>query len=84
MFHARRSGVPQSLISAYETGDRQPGAEMLLRLLRATGHDVELTDTVERSRPAARKLEQVCALAMALPSRRPGELRFPPWSVLTR
>jgi transcriptional regulator with XRE-family HTH domain len=81
---ARRTGVPQSLISAYETGGRQPGADMLLRLLRATGHDVELTDTVERSRAAAAQLEQVCALAMALPSRQPTKLNFPTWSELTR
>ena len=81
---ARRSGVPQPLISAYETGARQPGADMLLRLLLATGHDVELTDTVESSRPAAHRLEQVCALAMALPSRPPGPLAFPAWSELCR
>ncbi|GAC1610548.1 MAG: hypothetical protein NVS3B26_17880 [Mycobacteriales bacterium] len=79
----RRSGVAQSLISAYETGHRQPGAEMLLRLLRATGHDVELIDTVEGSREAARRLEQVCALAMALPSRPPGKLAFPSWRELS-
>lgn len=81
---ARRSGVPQSLISAYETGGRQPGADMLLRLLRATGHEVELTDTVERSRDAAARLAQVCALATALPTRNPGELAFPPWPTLHR
>src|SRR3954451_3231760 len=81
---ARRSGVPQSLISAYETGDRQPGADMLLRLLRATGHDVQLVDTVEASREAAARLEQVCGLAMALPTRPPGELAFPVWGELTR
>lgn len=80
---ARRSGVAQSLISAYETGHRQPGAEMLLRLLRATGHDIQLTNTVERSREAARRLEQVCALAMALPSRPPGKLAFPSWTELS-
>jgi len=80
---SRRTGVPQSLISAYETGDRQPGADMLLRLLRATGHEVELTNTVERSREAAARLEQVCALAMALPSRPPGKLAFPSWAELS-
>ncbi|GAC1445691.1 MAG: hypothetical protein NVSMB55_28030 [Mycobacteriales bacterium] len=57
---------------------------MLLRLLRATGHDLELTDTVARSRPAAARLEQVCAMAMALPARPSGELAFPPWKTLTR
>jgi len=67
---ARRSGVSQPLISAYETGARQPGADMLLRLVRATGHDLGLEDTVAASRTAAKKLEQVVGLASALPSRR--------------
>ena len=80
---SRRTGVPQSLIAAYETGKRQPGADMLLRLLRGTGHTVALSSTVEASREAAAKLEQVCALAMALPSRQPGPLAYPTWKSLT-
>ena len=76
---ARRAGVPQPLISAYERGRRQPGADMLLRLLRATGHEVQLRSTVEASREAAAKLEQVCAMAMALPARDRGPLAFPAW-----
>lgn len=79
---ARRSGVAQPLISAVENGRRQPGADLLLRLLRATGHDLRLVDTVESSREAAAKLEQVAALAMALPSRDPGPLAFPTWASL--
>ena len=81
---ARRSGVPQPLISAYETGARQPGADMLLRLLRSTGHEVSLIDTVAASREAAQRLEQVCAVAMALPARDPGPLTFPAWPVAAR
>lgn len=80
---ARRTAVPQSLISTYETGHRQPGADMLLRLLRGTGNQISVTSTVEASREAAAKLEQVCALAMALPSRQPGPLRYPTWRSLT-
>lgn len=80
---ARRTGVPQPLISAYETGARQPGADMLIRLLRGTGHDLRVESTVDASRPAARKLEQVCAMAMALPSRPAGPLAYPPWRSLT-
>jgi transcriptional regulator with XRE-family HTH domain len=72
---ARRTGVPQPLISAYETGARQPGADMLLRLVRATGHDLTLEDTVASSRTAAAKLEQVIGLASALPARRKPPLR---------
>jgi transcriptional regulator with XRE-family HTH domain len=79
---ARRTGVAQPLISAYEKGRRQPGADMLLRLLRATGHEVALTSTVEASREAAAKLEQVAALAMALPVRDRGPLAFPSWRSL--
>ncbi len=80
---ARRTGVPQSLICAYETGRRQPGADMLLRLLRSTGHELALSSTVEASRESAAKLEQVCALAMALPSRPSGPLLYPTWRSLT-
>lgn len=76
---ARRTGVAQPLISAYEKGHRQPGADMLLRLLRGTGNEVELVSTVERSRVAAKKLEQVAAMAMALPARRKGPLTYPTW-----
>jgi uncharacterized protein len=39
---ARRSGVAQSVISAYESGRRQPGLPTLARLVRATGHQLEL------------------------------------------
>ena len=55
---------------------------MLLRLLAASGHEVALVSTVEASREAAKKLELVCAMAMALPARRPGPLRYPPWRSL--
>ena len=74
---AARAGLAQSLVSAYECGRRQPGADVLLRLLEATGHEVVLHSSVEASREAAKKLELVCALAMALPARRPGPLRYP-------
>ena len=71
--------VPQPLISAVENGRRQPGADLLLRLIAATGHDVVLSDTVAASREAAAKLEQVVALASALPVRKKGPLAFPAW-----
>lgn len=72
---SRRTGVPQPLISAYETGARQPGADMLLRLVRATGHDLALHDTVASSRTAAAKLEQVVGMASGLPARRKPPVR---------
>ncbi|WP_432519688.1 helix-turn-helix domain-containing protein [Kineococcus sp. SYSU DK006] len=34
----RRAGVTQSVISAYESGQRQPSLPTLLHLLRASGH----------------------------------------------
>jgi hypothetical protein len=47
---ARRAGVTQSVISAYESGRRQPALPTLLSLVAATGHDVDLR---LRRRPAA-------------------------------
>ena len=76
---ARRAGVAQPLISSYENGHRQPGANVLLRLIRATGHEVAFVDTVAASREAAAKLEQVVAIASALPVRKKGPLAFPVW-----
>jgi len=79
-----RTGVPQPLISAYERGRRQPGADMLLRLLAGTGHRVALESTVDASREAAAKLAEVCAMAMALPARPAGPLRYPSFKSLRR
>lgn len=39
---ARRAGVAQSVISAYEAGHRDPGLRTLTRLVEATGHDLVL------------------------------------------
>ncbi|MDA8071475.1 MAG: helix-turn-helix transcriptional regulator [Actinomycetota bacterium] len=38
---ARRSGVPQPVISAYERGRRQPTLASLYKLVRETGVDFE-------------------------------------------
>jgi uncharacterized protein len=35
---ARRAGVAQSVISAYESGRREPSFPMLVKLVEATGH----------------------------------------------
>lgn len=37
----QRAGVTQSVISAYESGQRQPSLPVLLHLLRASGHLLE-------------------------------------------
>lgn len=39
---ARRAGVPQSMIAAYERGRREPTMPTLLALLRAAGFELRL------------------------------------------
>lgn len=39
---ARRAGVAQSVVSAYESGARQPSLPTLVRLVAATGMDLDL------------------------------------------
>jgi hypothetical protein len=51
---ARRAGVPQSVVSEYEAGKRQPALPTLVRLVAATGH--ELTLGLERRDPTVRGL----------------------------
>ncbi|HWA67939.1 MAG TPA: helix-turn-helix transcriptional regulator [Mycobacteriales bacterium] len=74
---ARRSGVDATLISAYENGRRVPGGDALIRLIEACGATLDPTTTVDRARGAAAQLEQVTALAMALPRRAAGPLTYP-------
>ncbi|MDA8071717.1 MAG: helix-turn-helix domain-containing protein [Actinomycetota bacterium] len=45
----RRAGVSQSVVSAYESGARQPSVPMLARLVAATGFELD----IELSEPAA-------------------------------
>ena len=74
---ARRSGIAATLISAYENGRRVPGGDALLRLIEACGGSLDVTTTVDRARDSAAQLEQVAALAMALPRRDAGALAYP-------
>jgi hypothetical protein len=39
---ARRAGVSQSVISAYESGHREPSLATLTRMVTATGHTIKL------------------------------------------
>jgi predicted nucleotidyltransferase/DNA-binding XRE family transcriptional regulator len=49
---ARRAKVAQSVISAYESDQREPALTTLRRLVEATGHRLEITfDRDPRSRP---------------------------------
>jgi transcriptional regulator with XRE-family HTH domain len=77
---ARRAGVPRSVVNAYERGKREPGTEALARLAASAGFELELSRAPRRVDPerAGRILSQVLDLAEGLPTRRRGQLRFPP------
>lgn len=51
----RRAGVTQSVVSAYESGARQPSLPTLERLVRAAGRDLDIA--VREPRPRARALD---------------------------
>jgi predicted nucleotidyltransferase/DNA-binding XRE family transcriptional regulator len=51
---ARRAGVAQSVISAYESGHREPSLATLTRLVEATGHSIKLD--LEKNNGAVRGL----------------------------
>lgn len=61
---ARRAGITQSVISAYESGSRQPSLPTLARLVNATGLDLDVRVRRSRSRlsrlsgPLGRRLRQ--------------------------
>lgn len=48
---ARRAGIAQSVVSAYESGRREPSLRTLTKLIEATGHELRLTlETAPQSR----------------------------------
>lgn len=55
---ARRAGVSQSVVSAYESGARQPSVPMLERLVAATGFELELTARAATQGPLGERLRQ--------------------------
>lgn len=77
---ARRAGIARSVLNVYESGRRRPSSDALARILAAAGFDLGLKPALRRldAERAGRILEQVLDLAEALPSRRRGELRYPP------
>jgi transcriptional regulator with XRE-family HTH domain len=79
---ARRAGLPRSVVNVYERNRRQPGADVLARLLAAAGFELGIVPAVRRvdDERAARLLAQVLDLAEVLPSRRRGRLAYPPFA----
>jgi transcriptional regulator with XRE-family HTH domain len=76
---ARRAGMPRSVLNAYLRGQREPGADALMRIASAGGAKLE----IEKRKPpvdprrASRILTQVIGLAEALPYRPRAELAYP-------
>jgi transcriptional regulator with XRE-family HTH domain len=73
---ARRARIPQSVLSAYERGRRQPGVDAMDRILAAAGYGLTL-----RPRPdplkAGRRLRDLLGLVDRLPPTRRRRLEYP-------
>lgn len=81
---ALAAGVAPSVLSAYETGARQPSAKMLARLVRAAGARLAIVEPEEQLLRQKQLLELVVGAASALPQRPAGELEYPTFRSLTR
>ncbi|HEV7586427.1 MAG TPA: helix-turn-helix transcriptional regulator [Solirubrobacteraceae bacterium] len=77
---ARRSGMPGSVLSAYEHGRRQPSVAALARIAKAAGLELRLVPAADRAEleHAGRVLSRVLDLAEQLPYRPRPELTYPP------
>jgi transcriptional regulator with XRE-family HTH domain len=77
---ARGAGLPRSVLCAYEHGARQPGADVLARILAAAGFELRAVPARRLPDPerADRILQDVLDLAEHLPYRARG-LGFPPF-----
>jgi transcriptional regulator with XRE-family HTH domain len=65
---ARRVGITASVLSAYEHGKRQPGADIFLTLIRAADFEPTYARRFD-DRVQGRRLAEVLDLAEALPYR---------------
>jgi transcriptional regulator with XRE-family HTH domain len=77
---ARRAGIPRSVLNVYLRGNREPGADALIKLAAAAGFDLTLAERrppVDAER-AGKILVQVLELAEALPFRPRAEMQFQP------
>lgn len=78
---ARRAGIPRPVLSAYENGHREPGADTFLRLMRLAGFEFSLTGPASQLSEDARigrDLALVLDLADRLPRNKRGKLTYPP------
>lgn len=75
---ARRAGIPASVLSAYERGRRQPGADTLISILAAAEFELRLATRVSPERNG-RILAQVLDLAWRLPFKPKPTLEYPPF-----
>ena len=75
---SRRTGVAASVLSAYEHGHRQPSVAALARIADALGLELQVAQREQGLARSGEILEQVLDLAELLPSRRRGELAYPP------
>ncbi len=73
---ALRAGVPQSVLSAYERGRREPRVDALTRVLDAAVFRLRLQRGVDVHQ-VGRVLPQLLELAEALPRRSKGALAYP-------
>lgn len=79
---ARRAGISQPVVAAYESGRRQPTVPMLRKLLAAAGRQLDLQTRPLRRLPdpqrASEHLLAALGLVPYLPARpRTGPLAFP-------
>jgi transcriptional regulator with XRE-family HTH domain len=77
---ARRTGMPRSVLSAYEHGHRQPSVAALARIAAAAGAELRLAPRADRAAAehAGKVLSQVLDLAEHLPYRPRSQLAYPP------
>jgi transcriptional regulator with XRE-family HTH domain len=76
---ARRTGMPRSVLSAYEHGHRQPAVAALARIAAAAGLEINVGPPAGRLdvTRAGGILVQVLDLAEQLPQRPRGKLAYP-------
>lgn len=77
---ARRAGLPRSVLNAYLKGNREPGGDVLLRIVAAGGVELGIGKRLPPVDPkrAGKILNQVLGLAEALPYRPRAEMAYPP------